>query len=313
MEFYKKDFLRLTTLGVASVLLDPLSLYYPELYAATVSHYVVKKGDSLTSIAKRFGCSISSLRSVNSISGDLIFVGQKLVIPSRYSVSSSKSSKPKNVNHTVKKGEYLSKIATQYGSTVSAIRDANKLEKDTIYVGQNLKVPVGVEVKSEKKELVFVSKAKGTVHVKNLNKKRWKYVVGHHSGTPVGNGQIFDWYHRKRGMENGLAYHFVIGNGSESGDGEIEVSERWKRQIHGGHVKSNWYNEHAIGICMVGDFEKKKPTRKQVASFIELIHYLRTDLVHKKLRLLLHREIRNEKTICPGKFFPAKAMHKLFG
>src|SRR3974390_2523242 len=65
---------------------------------------------------------------------------------------------------------------------------------------------------------------------------RWRWLVIHHSGTEYGNAAIYDRQHRERGMENGLAYHFVIGNGVDSGDGEIEIGPRWLKQLKGGHV-----------------------------------------------------------------------------
>jgi hypothetical protein len=57
-------------------------------------------------------------------------------------------------------------------------------------------------------------------------------------------------------MSNGLAYHFVIGNGTSSGNGEIEVGNRWRRQINGGHVHSDYLNNISLGICLVGDFNR---------------------------------------------------------
>src|SRR5580765_4139378 len=65
---------------------------------------------------------------------------------------------------------------------------------------------------------------------------RWRWIVVHHSGIKYGNAEIYDRQHRERGMENGLSYHFVIGNGIDSGDGEIEVGGRWLKQLKGGHV-----------------------------------------------------------------------------
>jgi hypothetical protein len=44
---------------------------------------------------------------------------------------------------------------------------------------------------------------------------------GSYSAIKDGNAASYDRAHRRRGMENGLAYHFVIGNGVDSGDGEI--------------------------------------------------------------------------------------------
>src|SRR5207248_1436099 len=86
-------------------------------------------------------------------------------------------------------------------------------------------------------------------------RSRWQYIVVHNSGTRQGNAAAFDYYHRHiRRMQNGLAYHFVIGNGTSTGNGQIEVGDRWRRQINGGHVHSDYLNNIALGICLVGDF-----------------------------------------------------------
>ena len=76
-------------------------------------------------------------------------------------------------------------------------------------------------------------------------------------------------------MQNGLAYHFVIGNGSSSGNGEIEVGPRWTKQLNGGHVASDYLNNIAIGICLVGDLNRDQPTKAQLGALDELITYLR--------------------------------------
>ena len=86
--------------------------------------------------------------------------------------------------------------------------------------------------------------------------RRWRYIIVHNSGTRQGNAKAFDYYHRfVRRMPNGLAYHFVIGNGTSSGDGEIEIGNRWRRQINGGHVHSDYLNSIALGICLVRRFQ----------------------------------------------------------
>ena len=102
------------------------------------------------------------------------------------------------------------------------------------------------------------------------------FIIVHNSGTRQGNARIFDYYHRNvRRMRNGLAYHFVIGNGTSSGNGEIGVGDRWRRQINGGHVHSDYLNNISLGICLVGDFNRDQPTRAQLDSCEELIRYLR--------------------------------------
>ncbi|MEP6602526.1 MAG: peptidoglycan recognition family protein, partial [Spartobacteria bacterium] len=91
---------------------------------------------------------------------------------------------------------------------------------------------------------------------------RWQMIVVHNSGTRQGNAKVFDYYHKHvRHMQNGLAYHFVIGNGTSTGNGQVEVGDRWRRQINGGHVHSDYLNNISLGICLVGDFNRDQPTR----------------------------------------------------
>jgi len=142
---------------------------------------------------------------------------------------------------------------------------------------------------------------------------RWQWIVGHHSAIKNGNAAIYDRAHRQRGMENGLAYHFVIGNGVDSDDGEIEIGHRWLKQLKGGHVHREDINEVGIGICLVGNFEETRPTRKQLMAFRELVGYLRSDVVGKQVRFAVHREIDPGRTVCPGRYFPIEQMHHLYG
>jgi N-acetyl-anhydromuramyl-L-alanine amidase AmpD len=110
-------------------------------------------------------------------------------------------------------------------------------------------------------------------------------------------------------MQNGLAYHFVIGNGTSTGNGQIEVGDRWRRQINGGHVHSDYLNNISLGICLVGDFNRDQPTRAQLESCEELIRYLRercgkTD--RGEIPVRPHREMNPPRwpTDCPGDVFP---------
>ena len=69
----------------------------------------------------------------------------------------------------------------------------------------------------------------------------------------TGTVKGMDRYHREvRHMENGLAYHFVIGNGSGMGDGDIGIGSRWTKQLDGGHLTSERQNQVSLGICLVG-------------------------------------------------------------
>ena len=110
-------------------------------------------------------------------------------------------------------------------------------------------------------------------------------------------------------MQNGLAYHFVIGNGTSTGNGQIEVGDRWRRQINGGHVHSDYLNNIALGICLVGDFNRDQPKRAQLESCEELIRYLRQrcgKIDNHYPIVKPHREMNPPRwpTDCPGNVFP---------
>lgn len=149
-----------------------------------------------------------------------------------------------------------------------------------------------------------------------VKRGRWQYIVVHNSGTRQGNARIFANYHRNvRKMKNGLAYHFVIGNGTSSGNGEIEIGSRWTAQINGGHVASDYLNNIAIGICFVGDFNRDQPTAAQLGALEELIRYLRDRTGKSRGRALIvkaHREINPKPTDCPGNRFPYRWLHRRF-
>lgn len=151
-----------------------------------------------------------------------------------------------------------------------------------------------------------------------VKKRRWRYIVVHNSGTRQGNAKAFHYYHlRVRKMPNGLAYHFVIGNGSSSGDGEIEIANRWRRQNNGGHVHSDYLNNIALGICLVGDFNRDQPSRRQLESLEELTRYLRVRVgkIDRKWAIVkAHREINPPRwpTDCPGERFPYRWLHGAF-
>jgi len=143
-----------------------------------------------------------------------------------------------------------------------------------------------------------------------VKRRRWQFIVVHNSGTRQGNARVFDYYHRHvRRMQNGLAYHFVIGNGTSTGNGQIEVGDRWRRQINGGHVHSDYLNNISLGICLVGDFNRDQPTRAQLDACEELIRYLR-ERCGKTDRGVIpvkpHREMNPPRwpTDCPGDVFP---------
>lgn len=150
----------------------------------------------------------------------------------------------------------------------------------------------------------------------SIRKGRWRYIVIHNSGTRQGNAKAFEHYHRYvRKMPNGMAYHFVIGNGTSTPDGSIEIGNRWHRQIQGGHVHSDYLNNIALGICFVGDFNNGLPTKAQLAAAEELSTYLRGKVGRvggQKAVVRPHKQVnpRRWPTDCPGDRFPLRWFDK---
>lgn len=208
--------------------------------------------------------------------------------------------------YVVVKGDSLSAIADRFGSSVHSIKSANNLKSDLIIPGQRLAIPARTASFSHGAVPASIIAAIDSVHVRTGH---WKYIVGHHSGIEFGNAKIYDRNHRRRGMENGLAYHFVIGNGRDSGEGEVEIGPRWKKQLRGGHVRSAKVNESGIGICVVGNFQKRRPSEKQMAAFTALVDHLDSKLIRNRWKFMVHREVDRNHTVCPGRHFPILQMH----
>jgi len=141
---------------------------------------------------------------------------------------------------------------------------------------------------------------------------RWTCIVIHHSGSDAGGADRFDEWHRKRGWDE-LGYHFVIGNGTDTAMGQVEVGPRWTEQKHGAHTKTDdeYYNQHGIGICLVGNFDKYPPNPRQMESLARLVKYLCRQYHIPVSHIYTHGGITH-KTDCPGKYFDlAKLKHMI--
>lgn len=145
-----------------------------------------------------------------------------------------------------------------------------------------------------------------------IKRGRWQSVVVHHSATKSATPAGMDRFHREvRGWEHGLGYHFVIGNGVNTPDGRIYIGARWARQLHGAHCKNtagvyfgrkrseNYYNNHGIGICLIGNFDEAPPTPAQLRSLEALVETLCEMLELNPARVYGHGEITH-RTACPG-------------
>ena len=133
-----------------------------------------------------------------------------------------------------------------------------------------------------------------------VQSRQWKWIVIHHSATPEGGAARFDKEHRNQGWDE-LGYHFVIGNGSDTRDGQVEVGPRWTRQKHGAHAKTpdNRFNDYGIGVCVVGNFETGQPSRQQMQSLATVVAYLMQRHNIPPERVIGHDDT-GRSTACPG-------------
>jgi len=135
--------------------------------------------------------------------------------------------------------------------------------------------------------------------------KGWRAVVVHHSATETGNAAIFDKWHKERNHWEGVGYDFVIGNGTDSRDGQVEVTFRWRKQIPGAHcggTPNNWANRDGVGICLVGNFNSTRPTTRQVQSLLKLIRFLQKRYGIPTSRIYSHKTTPGARvTDCPGR------------
>jgi N-acetylmuramoyl-L-alanine amidase len=101
----------------------------------------VKKGDTLSKIARTYGVSVAHLKKVNGLENDTINPGQSLGL--RAPPEDPQEEEPHH--YSVKKGDTLSEIARRFDVGLSLLRQLNKLEKDRIHPGQKLKLRPAVE------------------------------------------------------------------------------------------------------------------------------------------------------------------------
>ena len=150
---------------------------------------------------------------------------------------------------------------------------------------------------------------------------QWQAIVIHHSATPAGDSVTLNRQHTASGL-SGLGYHFVIGNGQGLGDGLVEVGYRWNRQLAGAHVAAvsaiesrngvdrtslstvdaDQYNRHSIGICMIGNGNRREFTDRQIHELITIVRALQAQFGIPGAAVYLHSDL--SKVSSPGKFFP---------
>jgi len=147
--------------------------------------------------------------------------------------------------------------------------------------------------------------------------KAWTAIIIHHSATDSGCAAIFDEWHKESKNWDGVGYDFVIGNGTDSGDGEVEVTFRWQEQKTGAHcggTAGNWANKDGIGICLVGNFDNGEPTPRQMQSLVKLVRFLQRRYDIPRNRIYGHNGTPGAHiTDCPGRRFPMTRLKSMLG
>jgi N-acetylmuramoyl-L-alanine amidase len=108
-------------------------------YTGSTTRHVVKRGETLSGIAAHYGVSMSTLRSLNRLKKDVVWVGQRLKVPAGSAVSATASSAPKR--HKVVRGDSLTAIAVHYGVSAKAIMQVNNMKSSNVMLGQTLTIP----------------------------------------------------------------------------------------------------------------------------------------------------------------------------
>jgi hypothetical protein len=144
---------------------------------------------------------------------------------------------------------------------------------------------------------------------------RWQAIVVHHSGSHTGSA---DTIARQQSRDWGfpsMGYHFVIGNGNGQHNGQIVAGPRWFAQEGGAHVADRgpdaqpsaaWFNDNAIGICLVGNGESRDFTDEQLKSLTSLVRELQRKCDIPASRVFMHSQL--VRVASPGAKFP----HELF-
>ena len=96
--------------------------------------YTVERGDSLYSIAQKYGSTVEEIRNLNNLKSDLLTIGQQLKIPNNIPTETY-------IIYTVEPGDSLYSIAKKYNITVDDIKQANNLTGNLLLIGQNLSIP----------------------------------------------------------------------------------------------------------------------------------------------------------------------------
>lgn len=144
---------------------------------------------------------------------------------------------------------------------------------------------------------------------------RWQAIVIHHSGSLMGSAEEITRQQQRDWGFPSMGYHFVIGNGNGEHNGSIIEGPRWLLQQPGAHVADRgagaepnaaWFNDHSIGVCLIGNGSSREFTDEQLASLMRLVRRLQKQCDIPASRVFMHSDL--VRVDSPGAKFP----HQLF-
>lgn len=125
---------------LADAVIDALLTYTGK---STEGYYIVKKGDTLYSIARDNNLSVSELKQLNNLTSNTLSIGQRLKIKSDATISPIEPTQPSDTSniYTVKSGDSLYSIARKYNVTVNDLMKYNNLTSNLLSIGQQIRIP----------------------------------------------------------------------------------------------------------------------------------------------------------------------------
>lgn len=136
---------------------------YKYVPLAGSDYYVVKKGDTLWSIARAYGLTVDKLKSLNNLTSNNLTIGDSLIVKDSSGNNDNSSSADNNKYYIVKKGDSLYSIARRNNMTVDELKSLNNLTSNILSIGQKLIISSGSNVPNN----VYVVKKGDTIFMGN--------------------------------------------------------------------------------------------------------------------------------------------------
>ena len=139
LTFLKDNYKKLAE-AVIKAVLEYKNIPYKEPDKTITDTYIVVKGDTLYSIAKKLDTTVEELKKLNNLNNNMLTIGQMLKVPVKIV----------DVGDTdiyqVKEGDTLYSIANKYNISVNELKAINELDSDILSIGQILNVPSGLSL-----------------------------------------------------------------------------------------------------------------------------------------------------------------------